>query len=113
MKQISTHVLDVHRGKPASGVPVQLERREAPGLWLPLHQAHTDNDGRCPQLLPADDLPSGAYRLVFDVASYFDSLSIDAFYPVVEVTFKVREGDSQFHIPLLLSANGYTTYRGS
>jgi 5-hydroxyisourate hydrolase len=50
---------------------------------------------------------------VFDTASYFDDLKMDSLYPVVEVTFEVREGESQFHIPLLLSANGYTTYRGN
>jgi 5-hydroxyisourate hydrolase len=113
MKRISTHVLDLSRGKPAGGVPVQLERREAPGHWRPLSSARTDRDGRCPQLLPDDDLPPGIYRLVFDTATYFETLDVDALYPVVEVTIHVREGESQFHIPLLLNANGYTTYRGS
>ena len=64
-------------------------------------------------MLPSDELPSGVYRLVFDTASYFDGLGVDGLYPVVEVTFQVRDGESHFHIPLLLSANGYTTYRGS
>lgn len=113
MNRISTHVLDTTRGRPASNVPVQLERREGPGLWLPLSSAHTDRDGRCSQMLPGDDLPAGVYRLVFDTASYFEGLKSEGLYPVVEVTFRVREGDSQLHIPLLLSPNGYTTYRGS
>jgi 5-hydroxyisourate hydrolase len=113
MKRISTHVLDVNRGRPASNVPVQLERGEAPGHWRPLQSAHTDQDGRCMQMLPSDELPPGVYRLVFDTASYFDGLRVDSLYPVVEVTFQVRDGESHFHIPLLLSANGYTTYRGS
>jgi 5-hydroxyisourate hydrolase len=113
MKRISTHVLDVSRGKPASDVPVRLERREAPGNWRPLHSARTDQDGRCGQLLSEDDLSPGLYRLVFDTAIYFGAQNIDGLYPVVEVTFQVRDGESQFHIPLLLSANGYTTYRGS
>jgi 5-hydroxyisourate hydrolase len=64
-------------------------------------------------LLPERNLSPGLYRLVFDTASYFAELKIDALYPVVEVTFQIRDGESQFHIPLLLSANGYTTYRGS
>ena len=63
-------------------------------------------------MLPSDELPPGVYRLVFDTASYFDGLRGDSLYPVVEVTFQVRDGESHFHIPLLLSANGYTTYRG-
>ena len=58
-------------------------------------------------------LLAGVYRLVFDTASYFSALKIDSLYPVVEITFQVRDGESHFHIPLLLSANGYTTYRGT
>ena len=56
---------------------------------------------------------AGLYRLVFDTASYFASQKVDGLYPVVEITFHIREGESQVHIPLLLSPNGYTTYRGS
>jgi 5-hydroxyisourate hydrolase len=113
MNRISTHVLDVNLGTPAVGVPVHLEKREAPGHWHPLHSARTGPDGRCVQMLPTDDLSPGIYRLVFDTANYFDELGVHALYPVVEVTFDVREGESHFHIPLLLSANGYTTYRGA
>jgi 5-hydroxyisourate hydrolase len=64
-------------------------------------------------LLPGDQLQAGVYKLLFDTAAYFGALHVSTLYPVVEVTFQVREGESQFHIPLLLSANGYTTYRGS
>src|SRR5262245_61537037 len=112
LKRISTHILDLGRGKPASDVPVRLERQEA-GSWQPLNSARTDQDGRCGQLLAGSELAPGVYRLVFDTASYFGALKIAALYPVVEVTFQVRDGETQFHIPLLLSANGYTTYRGS
>lgn len=114
MKRISTHVLDIARGKPAEGVPVQLERQETSGSWRRLASASTDQDGRCAQLLPEGEiLHAGVYRLVFNPASYFAAQMIKALYPVVEITFQVRDGESQFHIPLLLSANGYTTYRGS
>jgi 5-hydroxyisourate hydrolase len=113
MKRISTHILDVHRGRPATGVPVRLEFQESTGAWRSLSSAHTDQDGRCPQLLPTNELRAGVYRLVFDVASYFTTLKLEALYPVVEITFRVRDGESHFHIPLLLNANGYTTYRGS
>jgi 5-hydroxyisourate hydrolase len=112
MKRISTHILDVHRGQPATGVPVRLEF-QTNGSWGSLNSLHTDQDGRCPQLLPLDDLPAGVYRLVFDVASYFSGLKLESLYPVIEITFRVRDGESHFHIPLLLNANGYTTYRGS
>ena len=113
MKRISTHILDLARGKPAAAVPVRLERQDASGGWRTLTSAQTDHEGRCGQLLPEDESRSGTYRLVFNTAKYFGDLNVDALYPVVEVTFQVREGESHFHIPLLLSANGYTTYRGS
>lgn len=113
MKRISTHVLDVSRGKPAHMVPVRLEREDGPGKWKPLQSACTDQDGRCAQLLPAQELQPGLYRVVFDTGNYFRATKVEGLYPVVEVTFHVREGESQFHIPLLLSPNGYTTYRGS
>jgi 5-hydroxyisourate hydrolase len=113
MKRISTHVLDLYRGKPADGVQVRLEFLEPSGSWKVLESARTDRDGRCSQLLPADDLPTGLYRLVFDTGSYFDAMKVETLYPVVEITFQVRNGESQCHIPLLLNANGYTTYRGS
>jgi 5-hydroxyisourate hydrolase len=112
MNRISTHILDLTRGKPAGSVPVRLDRQENED-WRPVGSAFTDKDGRCGQLLPDDSLPPGLYRLHFDIESYFAQQKIQALYPAVEVTFQVRDGESQFHIPLLLSANGYTTYRGS
>ncbi len=114
MNRISTHILDLMQGKPAKNVPVRLEKQSNTGDWRSMNSARTDEDGRCPQLLTRDeDLSAGVYRLVFDTGSYFELQKIGALYPVVEVTFKVQEGESQFHIPLLLSPNGYTTYRGT
>jgi 5-hydroxyisourate hydrolase len=114
MKRISTHILDLVYGKPATAVPVRLEKQNSAGDWRLLTSARTDDDGRCPQLLPeAEDLSAGVYRLIFDTGSYFARQKVDALYPVVEVTFQARQGESQFHIPLLLSPNGYSTYRGS
>jgi 5-hydroxyisourate hydrolase len=114
MKRISTHILDLVQGRPAADVPVRLEKQQSAGDWRALASATTDEQGRCVQLLPeSHDLSAGVYRLIFDTASYFAGRKIDSLYPLVEVTFRVREGDSHFHIPLLLSPNGYTTYRGS
>jgi 5-hydroxyisourate hydrolase len=114
MKRISTHVLDLARGKPASNLPVRLERREAAGTWARLSSSHTDESGRCDQLLPeSENLRAGLYRLAFDTASYHLAQNVESLYPIVEITFQVREGDSHFHMPLLLSPHGYTTYRGS
>jgi 5-hydroxyisourate hydrolase len=114
MKRISTHVLDVARGKPAQHVSVRLERQSASGEWSLIATSHTDADGRCPQLLADDtELTPGIYRMAFDTGSYQQSHNVDTLYPVVHITFRVREGDSHFHLPLLLSPYGYTTYRGS
>jgi 5-hydroxyisourate hydrolase len=113
MNRISTHVLDLARGKPAIGVPIELQQQDASGNWRILNAARTDQEGRCQQLMLGPDLPSGVYRLRFDTSSYFATQRIDCLYPVVEVTFQVREGESHFHLPLLLTANGYTTYRGT
>lgn len=113
MKRISTHILDLALGKPAHHVAVRLERHEPSG-WRLLATERTDRDGRCTQLLPEkEELSVGFYRLAFDTTSYYEAQKIDALYPVVEVTFRVRDGETQLHIPLLLSPNGYTTYRGS
>ena len=114
MKRISTHVLDTTLGKPATGVPVRLERQETSGNWSALGATRTDQDGRCSQLLLDETaLPPGPYRLVFDTKSYFAANKVASLYPMIEVTFEVRDGESHFHIPLLLSPNGYTTYRGT
>jgi 5-hydroxyisourate hydrolase len=115
MKRISTHILDLTLGKPAPDVSVRLERREpSDGSWHQLSSARTDPDGRCAQLLPETvDLFPGLYRLAFDTASYYAAQRIETLYPAIEITFRVRNGESQFHIPLLLSPNGFSTYRGS
>ena len=114
MTRISTHVLDMNLGKPAQHVPVRLERQLGPGEWTLIAASHTDGDGRCAQLLPENTaLESGNYKLGFDISSYQSGNHVETLYPIIEITFRVCEGDSHFHLPLLLSPNGYTTYRGS
>lgn len=114
MSRISTHVLDVSLGKPAKNVSVRLERREHSGDWVMLFSSRTGADGRCAQLLPPNEsLIAGVYRLNFDTASYFQTQETATLYPLIEIAFLVLEGESEFHIPLLLSPHGYTTYRGS
>src|ERR1700732_63643 len=103
IKGISTHVLDLTRGKPAKDVPVRLERQESSSGWRLLTSAQTDQDGRCAQLLPANEVLSpGVYRLVFNIAGYYVPQKIDSLYPLVEIVFHVREGEERFHISLLL-----------
>jgi 5-hydroxyisourate hydrolase len=114
INRISTHVLDTALGKPAARVPVRLEQRGKDGRWITLGSSTTDADGRCAQMVAeSQSVAEGLYRLVFDTATYYAAQNVSGLYPVVEITFEVRKGESQFHIPLLLSPNGYTTYRGS
>jgi 5-hydroxyisourate hydrolase len=114
MNRISTHVLDTTRGKPAPAVLLRLDFCEPNAAWRQLASAQTDADGRCLNLLPEEEtLAEGYYRLTFDTGAYFGSQGIVGLYPFVEITFQVRSGESHFHIPLLISPNGYTTYRGS
>jgi 5-hydroxyisourate hydrolase len=113
---ISTHILDTGLGRPAADVSVSLfEFRggEAEGSWVLIGNAATDQDGRAKTLL-GDHAPAAAqYRLDFDVNSYFDRLGITSIYPCVQIVFRVADPAQHYHIPLLLTANGYTTYRGS
>ena len=114
MAYISTHILDIARGQPAKHVPVRLERRDTSGNWRLLSSARTDQAGRCSELLPEKEaLTPGLYRLGFETATYFAACKLDGLYPLIEITFQVRDAQQHFHIPLLLSPNGYTTYRGS
>ncbi len=108
---LSTHVLDTTRGVPAVGIPVRLERRD-PGdqdSWTVVATGHTDETGRLRDWVPPHEWGAGVWRLVFDVWGYFDG----GFFPEVVVIFTVTAPDQHYHVPLLLSPFGYTTYRGS
>jgi 5-hydroxyisourate hydrolase len=109
MSSITTHVLDAVLGKPASAINVQVEKHFA-GSWIVLGQSVTDSNGRCRNLCP--DASEGRYRIVFAVESYFASHGRKSIFPEIAVTLLVN-GEHQYHIPLLLSDNSYTTYRGS
>jgi len=109
---ITTHVLDVALGKPARGVPVRLERQDE-GTFAHLAHGQTDPDGRCSHLLPAGTLVPGTYRIRFDLDPYFAADGRRSFYPHVEIVFVVERTDEHYHVPLLLSPFGYSTYRGS
>ena len=114
MSAITTHVLNTASGRPASGMPVVLERRCPDGRWDTLGAGDTDSDGRLRTLLKSGaPLDAGVYRLVFDTAHYFRAIGIPAFYPTVIVTFETTSGEQHYHVPLLISPFGYSTYRGS
>jgi 5-hydroxyisourate hydrolase len=112
MSDITTHVLDTSLGHPAAGVPVTLEAREGATGWKQLGWGATDTDGRLQNLAP-EPLPAGTYRLTFDTRAYFESRQTASFYPEVAVVFEVRDAAAKYHIPLLISPYGYSTYRGS
>lgn len=110
---ISTHILDVHRGRPAANVSVELDQDVA-GEWTTLNATTTDADGRVRDLLPeGTELEPGTYCVRFATGAYFEREGVTGLYPIVEITFTTREGEAHYHIPLLLTANGYSTYRGS
>jgi 5-hydroxyisourate hydrolase len=110
---ISTHILDTELGRPATGVKVTLSFQQD-GQWLELLATQTDQDGRCKSLLPeAQVLKTGIYRVHFATADYYVIREVKGLYPFVEITVTVTDATQHYHIPLLLTANGYTTYRGS
>ncbi|HUA00795.1 MAG TPA: hydroxyisourate hydrolase [Candidatus Aquilonibacter sp.] len=112
MSEITTHVLDTSLGRPAAGVPVTLEARDSAGKWQPFGRGSTDADGRLRNLAPGP-LAAGVYRLTFDTRAYFDARRIASFYPEVAVVFDVHDAAAKYHVPLLISPFGYSTYRGS
>lgn len=105
---ISTHILDTARGRPAEGVAVVLFGPEGKELA----RGTTNADGRVKPLL--ESIPAaGNYRLVFEVAPYFEKLGTQSFYPHVTIDFKVAAPGEHYHVPLLLNPFGFSTYRGS
>jgi len=110
MSQVTTHVLDTARGRPAAGVPVALEHLSAGGRRA-VATAETDADGRVGEL--GDDvLEPGRYALVFDTGAYFASTCQTAFFPQVTLVFDVAAAE-HYHVPLLLSPFAFSSYRGS
>jgi 5-hydroxyisourate hydrolase len=114
MSTISTHILDTSRGRPAAGVNIAVEVLNAGEGWSRLAEAETDADGRVAQFaLDQSQLIPGTYRLVFEVAKYFESHQQQSFYPEVIVIFLIASDTEHYHVPLLISPFGYSTYRGS
>ena len=133
MSTITTHVLDTVLGKPAAGIAVRLEKldgggwlevpdietmdrespervRNSPCSWVEITSSVTDADGRCRDL--AANAQAGDYRLSFDTGIYFKRQGRTSIYPEISITFNC-DGKGHYHLPLLLSDNSYTTYRGS
>ena len=111
MNGITTHVLDTSRGQPASGVPVVLSVLAESGEWREIARGSTDMEGRT--TMASTHAARGIYRLDFDTAAYFRAWNLEGFYPEVRITFEIRDPAQHYHVPLLLSPYGYSTYRGS
>lgn len=112
MSQITTHVLDTAAGKPGDDLSIMLQQLHTHG-YATIAQGITNKDGRIVDLLPPDKkLQLGTYKLVFETGIYYSAKSIKTLYPLVEIQFMISD-DSHYHIPLLISPFGYSTYRGS
>lgn len=113
MSAITTYILDTTSGKPGAGIPAVLERKTHSAGWLAIAEGITDVDGRINDLLSKKDvfLP-GHYRFIFEIGPYFLLQSIDCFFPQITVSFVVKDSMQHYHVPLLLSPFGYSTFRG-
>ena len=113
MSQITTHILDVSRGQPAVDVAITLyQQRDVD--WTIIGSGRTNTDGRIVDLIKSDiTLAAGIYRIHFDTASYFTMVGDPVFYPWADVVFNISADGQHYHIPLLLSPFGHSTYRGS
>jgi 5-hydroxyisourate hydrolase len=109
MSKITTHVLDAMLGKPAAGIEIRLDAAQG-DAWNKVAIGATDLDGRCRDLV--QDAGAGVYRLTFFTEPYLKNKDRSTIYPEISVTFRC-DGREHYHLPLLLSDNSYTTYRGS
>ena len=113
MSQITTHVLDTSKGKPAEGIAVTLEKSISESNWEEIASGMTSTDGRVSDLLAdGETIEPGIYRIVFDTGSYFAKNGVKGFYPMVTIVFQTQDTE-HYHVPLLLNSYGYSTYRGS
>lgn len=109
---LSVHILDQQTGKPAANVEVILEQKQGDG-WLPLNSGRTNKEGRIKALWPQQAAKSGDYRVTFKTKPYFENRNQESFFPEVPVEFHISNPAEHYHVPLLLSQYGYSTYRGS
>lgn len=110
---ISVHVLNLKTGVPSEGVTVVLDKKEG-DKWVKLNSAVTSKDGRISALYPAgQEINPGDYRVTFETGKYYADHNEDTFFPEIPVIIHVPKAGEHYHVPLLLSQYGYSTYRGS
>ena len=110
--EISTHVLDLARGVGGTAVPVTLSKRDAGGAWVAVGAAQTDANGRVRSFGDAKGFTAGTYRLQFDMTRYPDATATP-FFPEITLTFRVTDVAGHYHVPVVVSPYGYSTYRGN
>ena len=111
--QLSSHILDIHTGKPASGVNIILSKQDTSGQWSIVEERMTDVNGRVKYFLEeTPDGHRGIYKLTYMVGPYFELQGQDSFYPFIEVVFQIKD-NAHYHVPITLSPYGYSTYRGN
>lgn len=113
MNTLSTHVLDTATGKPAAGMAITLEVQDGEGFRR-IGGGTTNDDGRVKDFVPAGQaLAAGVYRARFDTKAYHAAQGVKGFYPYCDVVFEMTDGGGHYHVPLLISPFGFSTYRGS
>jgi 5-hydroxyisourate hydrolase len=109
---ITTHVLDTHLGRPAQGIAVTLDKKSG-DIWQLIAAGETNADGRIVDWLDGQPREQGVYRISFETDPYFAAQGLSCFYPKVSIEFRLKHVDEHYHVPLLISAHGMSTYRGS
>jgi 5-hydroxyisourate hydrolase len=110
--EISTHVLDLANGKGGANVPVVLLQRDATGRWVELARAQTNDNGRVASFGGAGNVATGTYKLSFDMTNY-PAAGAQRFFPEIDIVFSVNDPAAHFHVPVVVSPFGYSTYRGN
>ncbi|AZB28387.1 hydroxyisourate hydrolase [Chryseobacterium balustinum] len=111
--QLSSHILDISKGSPAVGVSIKLEKyNDKSKSWNFVEEKITDSNGRISDFLPSDKSNLGIYKLTYFTSPYFKSNNTESFYPFIEVVFQIKD-KNHYHVPITLSAYGYSTYRGN
>jgi 5-hydroxyisourate hydrolase len=111
--QLSSHILDLSKGLPAAGVTIKLEHlNETTNTWSPVDEQKTDKNGRIPNFLSTAQDNRGIYKLIYLTGNYFKENKVESFYPFIEVVFQIKD-KTHYHVPITLSAYGYSTYRGN
>lgn len=111
--QLSSHILDISKGLPASGVTISLEKYDEPTkTWSTIDEKVTDENGRIPDFLESNTDNLGIYKLIYWTTDYFKSQQTESFYPFIEVVFQIKD-NAHYHVPITLSPYGYSTYRGN